>query len=145
MSILLSTFNPCMAGRLKKTVSKWETITSDQRILNAIRGVRIDFNEQPTQFFVPSQYNFNPLEVEITDQQFDCFLERGIIEKTTHSTGEYISNVYIRPKKGGSHRLILNLKQLNRSVEYHHFKMENLKNAITLMTPNCFMATIDLH
>ena len=144
MSIPLSTFNSCTAGRLKNFVSKWQTITSDQRILNAIRGVRIDFIEQPTQFFVPSQYNFNPLEVEIIDQKIDCFLERGIIEKTTHSTGEYISNVFIRPKKDGSHRLILNLKQLNRSVEYHHFKMENLKNAITLMTPNCFMATIDL-
>ena len=144
VSIPLSTFNPCTAGRLKNFVSKWQTITSDQRILNAIRGVRIDFIEQRNQFFVPSQYNFNPLEVEIIDQKIDCFLERGIIEKTTHSTGEYISNVFICPKKDGSYRLILNLKQLNRSVEYHHFKMENLKNAITLMTPNCFMATIDL-
>lgn len=61
-----------------------------------------------------------------------------------HSNGEYISNIFIRPKKDGSFRLILNLKQLNESVEYHHFKMENLKNAITLMTPNCFMASIDL-
>jgi len=56
------TFNPCTAGRFKNFLSKWQTITSDQRILNAIRGVTIDFNEQPTQFFIPSQYNFNPLE-----------------------------------------------------------------------------------
>jgi len=144
VSIPLPTLNPCTAGRLKNFLSKWKTITSDQRILNAIRGVTIDFSDQPTQFFIPSQYNFNPSEVEIIDQQIECFLERGIFEKTTHSTGEYISNVFIRPRKDGSHRLILNLKQLNQSVEYHHFKMENLKNAITLMTPNCFMATIDL-
>ena len=144
MSIPLPTLNPCTAGRLKNFLSKWKTITSDQRILNAIRGVTIDFSDQPTQFFIPSQYNFNPSEAEIIDQQIECFLERGIIEKTTHSTGEYISNVFIRPKKDGSHRLILNLKQLNQSVEYHHFKTENLKNTITLMTPNCFMATIDL-
>ena len=112
MSIPLSTFNPCKAGRLKNLLSKWQTIISDQRILSAIRGVTIDFNEQPTQFLIPSQYNFNPLEVEIIDQQIECFLERAIIEKTTHSTGEYISNVFIRPKKDGFHRLILNLKQV---------------------------------
>lgn len=74
----------------------------------------------------------------------DKFLETGVIEKTKHSEGEYISNIFVRPKKDGSYRLILNLKHLNQFVEYHHFKMENLKSAITLMSPNCYMATIDL-
>ena len=133
-----------MAGRLKNYVHKWYTITSDQWILDAIRGVTIEFIAKPTQLFVPNQYKFNPLEIKIIDEQIACFLERGIIEKATHSNGEYISNILIRPKKDGSYRLILNLQQLNESVEYHHFKMENLRNAITLMTPNCFMASIDL-
>ena len=135
---------PCMAGRLKNYVHKWYTITSDQWILDALRGVTIEFIVKPTQLFVPNQYKFNPLEIKIIDEQIACFLERGIIEKATHSNGEYISNIFIRPKKDGSYRLILNLQQLNESVEYHHFKMENLRNAITLMTPNCFMASIDL-
>lgn len=74
----------------------------------------------------------------------DKFLETGVIEKTKHSEGEYISNIFVRPKKDGSYHLILNLKHLNQFVEYHHFKMENLKSAITLMSPNCYMATIDL-
>ena len=118
--------------------------SQDQWILDAIRGVTIDFFAKPTQFFVPTQYKFNPFEIKIIGEQIACFLERGIIEKATHSNGEYISNIFLRPKKDGSYRLILNLKQLNESVEYHHFKMENLRNAITLMTPNCFMASIDL-
>ena len=29
-------------------------------------------------------------------------------------------------------------------MQYHYFKMENLKSAITLMSPNCYMASIDL-
>ena len=84
------------------------------------------------------------MKIKIIDEQIACFLERGTIEKATQSNGEYISNIFIRPKKDGSYRLILNLKQLNESAEYHHFKMENFRNAITLMTPNCFMASIDL-
>ena len=63
---------------------------------------------------------------------------------SSHCKGEYISNIFIRPKKDDSYRLILNLKNLNQFVQYHHFKMENLKSAITLMSPNCYMASIDL-
>ena len=40
--------------------------------------------------------------------------------------------------------MILNLKQLNQSVVYHHFKMETLEAAIKLMKPGCYMASIDL-
>ena len=144
VSLPFSPSIPCMAGRLKNYVHKWHTITSDQSILD-VRGVTIDFITKPTQRFVPNQYKFNPLEIKIIDEQIACFLERGVIERATHSNGECISNMFIRPKKDGSYRLILNLKQLNESVEYHHFKMENLRNAITHMTPNCFMASIDLN
>lgn len=41
-------------------------------------------------------------------------------------------------------RIILNLRELNESVEYHRFKMETLQHAIQMMTPGCFMASIDL-
>ena len=46
--------------------------------------------------------------------------------------------------KDGSFRLILNLKSLNKDMEYHHFKMETLQTAITLMHPQCWFASIDL-
>ena len=102
---------------MKNYVHKWHTITSDQRIVDVIRGVTIDFIAKPTQRFVLNQYKFNPKEVKIIDEQIACCLERGIIEKATHSNREYISNIFTRPKKDGSYRLILNLKQLNESVE----------------------------
>ena len=40
--------------------------------------------------------------------------------------------------------MILNLKHLNNYVEYHHFKVDTLWSVIKLMTPNCFMASVDL-
>ena len=93
---------------------------------------------------IPREYNFDATEVVIIDKQIEKFLQTGLIETTTHCEGKYISNIFIRPKKDGSYRLILNLKNLNQFVQYHHFKMENLKSAITLMSPNCYMASIDL-
>ena len=71
---------PCMAGRLKSYVHKWYTITSDQWILDAIRGVTIEFIAKPTQLFVPNQYKFNPLEIKIIGKQI-VFLKGGSLRK----------------------------------------------------------------
>lgn len=57
---------------------------------------------------------------------------------------EFISNIFIRPKKNGKQRVILNLKRLNNCLEYHHFKMDTLKTAISLISKDCYMASIDL-
>ena len=63
---------------------------------------------------------------------------------TQHEPGEFISSVFICCKKDGANRMILNLKDLNQHVQYYHFKMETLIDAIRLMTPNCFMGSVDL-
>ena len=44
----------------------------------------------------------------------------------------------------GGTRLILNLKELNEFVVYEHFKMDDIKTIINMVTRNCFMVTIDL-
>jgi hypothetical protein len=55
-----------------------------------------------------------------------------------------LSPIFITPKKDGTSRVIFNLKALNQFVSYHHFKMDTLDTAITLMRPGCFMTSIDL-
>ena len=67
-----------------------------------------------------------------------------MIKETTQGEGEFISTISIRPKKDGTYRLILNLKNLNDHVEYHHFKMDTLQSVIQLMKQNCYMASVDL-
>lgn len=47
------------------------------------------------------------------------------MEKASHSDDEYISIVFLRPKKDGKYRVILNLKQLNENIEYAHFKIDS--------------------
>ena len=49
--------------------------------------------------------------------------KKRIIVKSSHEEGEFISNIFLRPKKDGSFRMILNLKDLNTFVRFHHFKM----------------------
>lgn len=41
-------------------------------------------------------------------------------------------------------RFILNLKELNKFMSTQHFKLEDLRTALKLMTKDCFMASLDL-
>ena len=64
-----------------------------------------------------------------------------MIVTTTPEPGEFIAPIFVLPKKDGTYRVILNLKNLNKHVEYNHFKMDMLTR---FMRPSCYMASIDL-
>lgn len=57
---------------------------------------------------------------------------------------QYISKIFLIPKSDGKYRFILNLKMLNKFVDTLHFKMEDYRTATKLMSPLCYMASIDL-
>ena len=78
------------------------------------------------------------------ETEIEKLLHKGAIVRTDRETGDFISPIFLRKKKDGSHCMILNLKALNKTIVYHHFKMDTLGSVIQLMRPNCFMATIDL-
>ena len=67
-----------------------------------------------------------------------------MIVKSQHCQGEFISTIFLRQKKTGGYRVNLNLKNLNQYISNHHFKMESLTSAVCLMTPGCYMASVDL-
>ena len=55
-----------------------------------------------------------------------------------------MSPIFLVPKSEDSFRRILNLKRLNENMSYIHFKMETIKSILTLVTPNCYMAKVDI-
>ena len=69
---------------------------------------------------------------------------KEVLQLANHVPDSFISNVFIRPKKDGTFRMILNLKPRNEFVDYHHFKMDTFRTALKLIRPVCFMASVDL-
>ena len=63
---------------------------------------------------------------------------KGVIEQAEREPEKVISGIFLHPEKDGSHRLILNLKELNKSVVYHHFKMDTLNTIIHLMQKDAY-------
>ena len=80
----------------------------------------------------------NLTEQTIINAEIRSLLQLGVVEHAVHSSGELISNIFVRKKKSGKCRMILNLKALNKHIEYHHFKMDSLWSAVKLMTPECY-------
>ena len=56
-------------------------------------------------------------------------LKKQIILPCHRKHDDFISSLFTRPKKDGSKRMILNLKQFNKNIKYKHFKMESIKTS----------------
>ena len=132
------------SGRLAQFVHCWQRITSDTEILQMVSRQHIEFDTKPCQTRPPAVKCFSAEENAIISKEVANLLKKAVVVETSHEPGEFISSVFVRPKKDGSHRMILNLKNLNKHVQYNHFKMDTLQSVISLITPNCYMASVDL-
>lgn len=136
-----------IAGNLRNHSENWAKITSDPIILNNIKGHKLEFvqNVPPFQSWAPKPLKFSENERNIILLELNKLQEKGVIESTCHSPGEFLSNVFIRPKKeAGAFRVILNLQRLNEHIQYHHFKMDLFESILSLITPNCLMQSVDI-
>ena len=88
---------------------------------------------------------FNDAEAAIIESEIVQLLNKGVIVESPHSQGEFVSSIFVRLKKNGvDYRMILNLKELNKFIVYRHFKMDSLKTVTDLMSPGCYMASVDI-
>ena len=112
-----------------------------------VSNYQIEFNSEPVSGWRRTLpvYKFSLAEQIAIDEEVRSLLSKNVIERSQPETGEIISPIFLRPKKeSGKFRVIFNLKGLNEYVTYHRFKMDTLQSAINLMTPGCYMTSIDL-
>ena len=67
-----------------------------------------------------------------------------VVEPDSQQEPGFISSLFVMPKKGGSHRPVINLKPLNCSIPYEHFKMESIQMLKDLLKKGDYMVKIDL-
>lgn len=66
-------------------------------------------------------------------------MEKNVLIEVQECHEQFLSPIFLRPKKNGEFRMILNLKKFNESVDYRHFKMDTLEFALNLIKPNSFV------
>ncbi|KAL7288498.1 hypothetical protein TKK_0017463 [Trichogramma kaykai] len=116
-----------IGGRLGQYKAVWDNITDDKFIKNIILG-----------------YTKNTKEDPLMTKAIQKLLEKGVVEVCEACSSQVTSHFFIVKKPDGSGRFILNLKKLNLYIQKDHFKMEDLRAAINLISPGNFLASIDL-
>ena len=124
---------------------RWRRITSDKNLIDYVPGVIISFEEG----LVHCQAHYRPSTYYVQEKLLVCkeiktLSEKGVIKHSHHEPGEFISTIFLRPKSDGTYRMILNLKEVNKSVEHHHFKMDTLDTVTKMIKPGCYMASVEL-
>ena len=87
---------------------------------------------------------FGKDESQFLEKEINRLSAIGAIEKCLPCADQFLSSYFIRPKPNGKYKFILNLKKLNRFVSLEHFKLEDIKTAINLLSKNDHLASVDL-
>ena len=122
----------------------WTKITLDTFILNIVQqGLKPSFTGDILTN-VPFEYTRSQLGQSIIDEEVFKLIRKKVIITTYVQEGDFFSNLFIRSKKDGLYRTILNLKKLSQDCETTHFKMESIKQVIHMMKPNMYLASVDI-
>ena len=133
-----------VGGQIAYKVNEWKKLSGDPWLINSIQGVRIPFEEVPRQTREPRPFKLSVEESDFVSVELGRLQDLGIIERTEPSPHQVVSNIFLRPKKDGKFRLILDLTWLNTHVKYEHFKMHSLQTARDLMRKDCWLGSVDL-
>ena len=132
--MLLSKVNNFRGGQLEKHVRQWRKLTTNPNILSVISGDKTEFVDAPKIQLKARSPQFSDEGSNLIKDEIDKLLTKGVIKETCHEEKEFVSPIFISHKSNGGIRLILNLKQLNKNIEYHHFKMESINTILNLIT-----------
>lgn len=124
---------------------QWKKLCpTDTFVLSAVGGYKIRLHRPVRQRKIPSQPKLSDKNFTLMREAISDLVHKGAVEKCSPVKNQFLSSYFLRPKPDGSHRFILNLKPFNKRLSPPHFKMEDLRSAVQLLSPSAYMACIDL-
>ena len=139
----MQNFRP--AGRLQYFLKNWEKLTNDPFILELVKGYQIPFLSELSRTAPPSAISMSQMEIAIVDQEIQEMLKKDAVKLVQHSTeNQFLSSIFIVPKKDSGHRPVINLRKLNKHIPYIHFKMEGPFFLKEILLKGDYMCKIDL-
>ena len=123
-------------GNIARFVNEWFKVIKDPWVLAMVTGAHLNFTQDPQQMRPAVPFRLSGEERLTVGEEIDKLLIKGVIERTCPTPGQVVSNVFLRPKPNGQHRLILDLMDL---YKYEHFKI-----SFDMMRKDCWMALVDL-
>ncbi|KAM4692000.1 uncharacterized protein WCC33_016822 [Rhinophrynus dorsalis] len=131
-------------GRLSRFFHQWCGLTSDQWVLQTVRGYHIEFYAPPVQRTKPPPFRFSEEDALLVDAEIKELVKKGAVRLVSGSAPGFVSNIFLVGKKDAGLRLVINLRSLNKYILYRHFKMAGIHLLRDLLLPSDWMVKIDL-
>ena len=134
------------AGGISEHTNNWKGLTSEKWILKTVRRAHTEIEDLHSVRLnsLSGETLLSPIEKTLFRIKIKRLLEKRVLNPVKEAEKWYVSSIFSRKKKNHQHRLILNLKNINKHVIYRYFKMDTLYTALGMMRKNCYMASIDL-
>ena len=135
-----------VAGRLSHFLINWKVLTTDQWVVETVKGFQIPFSSQPVQDHWPNLTMCSAEQSLLIQEEVSTLIEKGAVTQVHNPQpqGSFYSILFLIPKKGGQMRPVINLKKLNEWVIPQHFKMEGMGTLRELLRMNDWMVKVDL-
>ena len=134
------------SGRLATHHQNWEKITRDPWILDQILGHKLELVRSPYQRQPPEETHLARDQSQLLANEIKKLEEKGAISPSHQPVPEqgFVSRMFLVPKKGGSWRPIIDLRNLNKFIHKEHFKMEGIHLVENLLQKGDWAVKIDL-
>ena len=99
------------AGCLSQNLSKWREFTSDPWILQTVSGYHLEFETTPDQVNLPKFPKFSESETVLIESEIRKLISKGAVTEVSPCDNEFISTVFLVPKKTGDFRQVINLSR----------------------------------
>ena len=126
--------------RLPHCIVNWQNITTDQWVLQVVNGYKLELVSAPiqtSQLVAMATRN----DQDLVGQEVQKLLDKGAIKIVDPCPNQYLSRIFLVPKRDGSFRPVVNLKPLNQFIATVHFKMKSLAMMKDLLREGDWMAS----
>ena len=107
---------PNLVGRLLHFLPNWRQITSDPDILMTVAGYKLPFTSPQHQTSAKAPLTFSRHELEKVDSEVALLREKGVLHVACPVPNQFVSSLFLVPKRDGNSRPVINLKDLRSSV-----------------------------
>lgn len=120
---------------------QWRYLSSDKWIIDVVHGKVLDFEGVPNQNKVRMPLNLLSDPKALTSAM-TRFIEQQIVERCGPGDRGFISNIF--PTINRDRTAIVINEELDNYVKHVHFKMDTVKDVISLLKPRYFFVSADL-
>ena len=97
------------AGSLSGNLPKWREVTNDPWILQTVSGYQLEFETTPLQVNLSRFPKFTKRETALIESEIKKLISKGALTEVSPFDDEFISTVFLVPKKTGDFRPVINL------------------------------------